>query len=105
MHPITVNETIIEGYCFCLDGAPDEIFHRAVRFLGALVSPASMIFADDLEIFGRVQSGLESEKLKKLDSRRGMTKDIKIKNGLISTTSSELPLRVQARAWKHWMTL
>ena len=105
VHPITVNETIIEGYCFRLDGAPDEIFHRAVRFLGALVSPASMIFADDLEIFGRVQSGLESEKLKKLDSRRGMTKDIKIKNGLISNTSSELPLRVQARAWNHWMTL
>ena len=36
VHPISVSETVIEGYCFRLGGAPDEIFHRAVRFLGTL---------------------------------------------------------------------
>ena len=104
VHPISVNETIIEGYCFRLRGAPDEIFYRAVRFLGTLVSPASMIFADDLEIFRRVQSGLENGSLQNLDSRRGLATDKKNKNGLLSTTSSELPLRAQAGAWRQWMT-
>ena len=98
-----MNETIIEGYCFRLKGAPDEIFHRAVRFLGTLVSPASMIFSDDLEIFGRVQAGLEKGSLDKLDSRRGIETDQKTGEALQSTTSSELPLRTQAKAWRHWM--
>ena len=104
VHPISVNETIIEGYCFRLKGAPDEIFHRAVRFLGTLVSPASMIFSDDLEIFGRVQAGLEKGSLDKLDSRRGIETDQKNGEALQSTTSSELPLRTQAKAWRHWMS-
>ena len=103
VHPISVNETIIEGYCFRLKSAPDEIFHRAVRFLGTLVSPASMIFSDDLEIFGRVQAGLEKGSLDKLDSRRGIETDQKTGEALQSTTSSELPLRTQAKAWRHWM--
>jgi len=106
VHPVSVNETILEGYCFKLAGAPDEIFHRAVRFLGALVSPASMIFSDDLEIFGRVQRGLESGAVPRLDSRRGIGKDVQSKDDardLLSTTSSELPLRTQLDAWREWM--
>jgi phenylpropionate dioxygenase-like ring-hydroxylating dioxygenase large terminal subunit len=105
VHPVSVNETILEGYCFRLAGAPDEIFHRAVRFLGALVSPASMIFSDDLEIFGRVQRGLESGVLPRLDSRRGIEKDAPVGDtrSYRSTTSSELPIRSQLKAWREWM--
>ena len=107
VHPISVNETVIEGYCFRLEGAPDEIFYRSVRFLGTLVSPASMIFSDDLEIFERVQHGLENGGIKRLDTRRGITTDRIIDETtgeMRSTSSSELPLRSQIGAWKHWMT-
>ena len=104
VYPVAVNETIIKGYCFRLKGAPDEIFYRAVRFLGTLVSPASMIFSDDLEIFGRVQAGLETGSLDRLDSRRGIKTDQKNGSALQSTTSSELPLRTQSKAWRHWMS-
>ncbi len=105
VHPISVNETVIEGYCFRLKGAPEEIFHRAVRFLTALVSPASMIFSDDLEIFGRVQRGLQDGTIRRLDSRRGLNTDAKAPNGhgARSTTSSELPIRSQVNAWRQWM--
>ena len=106
VHPISVNETVIEGYCFRLKGAPEEIFYRSIRFLGTLVSPASMIFSDDLEIFERIQHGLENGKLERLDHRRGMATD-KPLNGtgnFHSTTSSELPLRSQTAAWKYWMS-
>ena len=107
VHPISVNETVIEGYCFRLEGAPDETFYRSVRFLGTLVSPASMIFSDDLEIFERVQHGLQNGGIKRLDTRRGITTDRIIDETtgeMRSTSSSELPLRSQITAWKHWMT-
>jgi len=106
VHPIAVDKTVVEGFCFRLDGAPEEIFHRAVRFLGTLVSPASMIFSDDLEIFRRVQLGLKNGDLERLDSRRGIETDKHFESSdtVHSTTSSELPLRAQAAAWKQWMS-
>ena len=105
VHPVSVNETIVEAYCFRLEGAPEQVFHRAVRFLGTLGSPASMIFSDDIEIFGRVQRGLENGQIKRLNSRRGVNSDSVQGDGaeLNSTTSSELSLRVQATAWQKWM--
>ena len=64
-----------------------------------------MIFADDIEIFGRVQRGLENGQIERLDSRRGATSDSVPEDGaeIVSTTSSELSLRVQAAAWQKWM--
>jgi phenylpropionate dioxygenase-like ring-hydroxylating dioxygenase large terminal subunit len=105
VHPISVNETEIQGFCFRLDGAPDAIFHRAVRFLGTLVSPASMIFSDDLEIFERVQRGLETAQLQRSNSTRGAHLDTEPESGTWwrSSCASELPLRVQSRAWRRWM--
>ena len=104
VHPISASETVIEGYCFRLGGAPDEIFHRAVRFLGTLVSPASMIFSDDLEIFDRVQRGLMNGSIELLNGQRGADTDMRDTTSSRSTTSSELPLRVQATAWRNWMS-
>ena len=56
--PISVDRTMVRIHCFRLKGAPDEMFHRAVRFLTTLGSPASMIFSDDVEMLERCQQGL-----------------------------------------------
>ena len=53
--PISVDRTLVRIHCFRLKGAPDEMFHRAVRFLTTLGSPASMIFSDDVEMLERCQ--------------------------------------------------
>ena len=53
--PISVDRTLVRIHCFRLKGAPDEIFHRAVRFITTLGSPASMIFSDDVEMLERCQ--------------------------------------------------
>ena len=53
--PLSVDRTIVRIHCFRLKGAPDEMFHRAVRFLTTLGSPASMIFSDDVEMLERCQ--------------------------------------------------
>ncbi len=106
VQPISVNETLIEGYCFRLANAPEEVFHRAVRFLSTLVSPASMIFADDIEIFERVQRGLEEGDIDRVDAGRGADSDVPYgaHGAWRSVEASELPMRVQARAWREWMT-
>lgn len=107
VHPIRPNLTEIHSYCFRLKGAPDEIFQRAVRFLSTLGSPASMIFGDDVEIFERVQRGLEDGGIDWLNTARGLGSDAAdagTGNGQVSTTSSELPIRVQMQAWLRYMT-
>ena len=105
VHPVSPGESIIEAMGFRLGGAPVEIFHRAVRFMTNLVSPASVIFSDDVSIFERAQAGLEQGVIHSLESSRGLLTDaVEAEGGRShSTTSSELPNRVQADAWRAWM--
>lgn len=105
VQPVAVDRTLIKTYCFRLQGAPDEIFQRAVRFLTTLNSPASMIFADDVEIFRRCQQGLANEGIDWLNIERGLATDVDIEPGITTSPgASELPTRVQMQAWLHTMT-
>ena len=110
VQPVAPDRTVVQAMCFRLGGAPEGIFHRAVRFLTNLSSPASMIFADDVEIFEKVQAGLSDGSEDWLDQSRG--RDAPIDGGgdsgagagrLASQGTSELPIRSQYRAWLDHM--
>lgn len=102
--PISKDRTIISVHCFRLKGAPEEMYHRAVRFLGTLGSPASMIFSDDVEMLERCQAGLERDDRPWVDFSRGHGKDSSGDNGAVSGVASEMPMRVQFDAWVDFMT-
>jgi phenylpropionate dioxygenase-like ring-hydroxylating dioxygenase large terminal subunit len=102
--PISVDQTLVRIHCFRLQGAPDEIFHRAVRFLSNIGSPASMIFSDDVEMLERCQQGLAKEAVPWLDFSRGMDSDRRSEDGSVSGAASEMPMRVQFQAWVNYMT-
>jgi phenylpropionate dioxygenase-like ring-hydroxylating dioxygenase large terminal subunit len=102
--PVTVDRTIVRIHCFRLKGAPDEIFHRAIRFMTTLGSPASMIFSDDVEMLERCQQGLARETGPWIDFSRGLDSDRRGENGSISVAASEMPMRVQFEAWVDCMT-
>jgi phenylpropionate dioxygenase-like ring-hydroxylating dioxygenase large terminal subunit len=102
--PISVDRTLVRIHCFRLKGAPDEIFHRAVRFLSNIGSPASMIFSDDVEMLERCQQGLDKEAVPWLDFSRGMDSDLSSEDGSVSGAASEMPMRVQFQAWVNYMT-
>ena len=103
VQPVAPDRTIVRAMCFRLGGAPEGVFHRAVRFLTNLSSPASMIFADDAEIFEKVQAGLSDGSREWLDQSRGI--DEAIGDGRIASAgTSELPIRGQFRAWLDHMT-
>ncbi len=104
--PLAVDRTRVTAFCFRLKGAPDALFHRAVRFLTNLSSPASMILSDDIEIFERVQGGLANPEPEWLDQSRGLGADRAEADGrTVSTGLSELPHRAQYAAWLRYMTV
>ncbi|MGH7004603.1 MAG: SRPBCC family protein, partial [Alphaproteobacteria bacterium] len=104
VQPLAVDRTRIVVMCFRLKGAPDAIFHRAVRFLTNLNSPASMILADDIEIFERCQTGLANPAPEWLDHSRGLATDRDQGDGRMESTGvSELPHRLQYGAWLRYM--
>ena len=102
--PLSVDRTLVRVHCFRLKGAPDEIFHRAVRFLSNIGSPASMIFSDDVEMLERCQRGLATETGPWIDFSRGLDNDQTGTDGSVSGAASEMPMRVQFKAWLKHMT-
>jgi phenylpropionate dioxygenase-like ring-hydroxylating dioxygenase large terminal subunit len=105
VQPLAVDRTRVLAFCFRLKGAPDALFHRAVRFLTNLSSPASMILTDDVEIFERCQSGLANAAPEWLDQSRGLATDRTEADGCRRSAGvSELPNRVQYAAWLRYMT-
>ena len=104
VHPLAADSTLVTAYCFRLKGAPDEIYHRAVRYLTNLSSPASMISSDDFEVFERCQKGLAEAGAAWLDVARGHGKDRARPGGGLAGPATELPIRVQFQAWLDYMT-
>ncbi|HXP31495.1 MAG TPA: Rieske 2Fe-2S domain-containing protein [Stellaceae bacterium] len=104
VHPVAADRSIVAAHCFKLKGAPDEIFHRAVRFLNTISSPASMVFTDDVEIFARCQAGLADDADDWVDMARGLDTDRRDNDGRRTGHASELPNRSQFTAWLGYMT-
>jgi phenylpropionate dioxygenase-like ring-hydroxylating dioxygenase large terminal subunit len=102
--PIAVDRTMVRIHCFRLKGAPDEMFHRAVRFLSTLGSPASMIFSDDVEMLERCQQGLARDVGPWIDISRGSGQETKSPDGQLSGVASEMPMRIQFQAWVNYLT-
>lgn len=105
VEPLAVDRTRVTAFCFRLKGAPEALFHRAVRFLTNLSSPASMILSDDIEIFERCQRGLANPVPEWLDQSRGLATDRVHDDGRHESAGvSELPHRTQYAAWLRYMT-
>jgi len=102
--PVSVDRTLLYIHCFRLKGAPDQMFHRAVRFLTTLGSPMSMIFSDDVEMLERCQQGLEKDVGPWIDISRGYGMESRDADGSVSGAASEMPMRVQFQAWVNYLT-
>lgn len=105
VYPIAPDRTLVVSSCFRLVGAPEPIFHRAVRFLTNLSSPASMIYGDDATIFERCNAGLQGSGDEAwVDMSRGADLDRPLPDGGTISAASESPIRSQFRAWLGYMT-
>lgn len=105
VHPIAPDRTLVISQCFKLVGAPEAIFHRAVRFLTNLGSPASMIYGDDATIFERCNMGLRASGDDVwIDMQRGMGFEHLLPDGSTTGAATEAPIRSQFHAWLDYMT-
>ena len=104
IQPVAVDRTVVTSYCFALDGAPEEMISLSMRFLTAAASAASLVAADDLDVFERCQRGLEDQATDWVDLSRGVATDKPDADGsTVAPGTSELPIRNQFAAWTQWM--
>ena len=106
LQPVSVDCTIVHSLCYRLNGAPDEMYHRSIRFLTALNSPASQITTDDIAMFNNIQLALNESDNDWIQLSRGLDHDRKDGDGgeIGEVGTSELPLRSQYAAWRTLMS-
>jgi len=105
VQPLAPDLTQVTSWCFALDGAPEEMTRLTLRFLTAAASPASLVAADDLEVFERCQRGFGGQGPEWLDISRGALRDRESGSHWLAPGTSEIPIRLQFGAWRRWMSV
>ena len=104
IQPVSVDRTDVRSYVFRLKGAPEEMFHTAVKFVSTANSPASPVLSDDLAVFEQLQIGLSSDGSEWIDVSRRLGKEEAYGNrGIRDVGTSELAMRNMMGAWRRYM--
>ncbi len=104
VQPVSVDRTDVHSYVFRLKGAPEEMFHTAVKFVSTANSPASPVLSDDLAVFEQLQIGLANQGGEWIDLSRRVGKEEAYGNrGIRDIGTSELPMRAMLGAWRRHM--
>lgn len=105
IRPIAVDQTMVEIQTFRCKGAPDAVFDRALTYANVINSPSSNVMPDDVEVYARCQEGNMTRGGDWISMHRYVGTDLTLEDGAVSTNgTSELPMRNQFAAWKHFMT-
>ncbi|EMD9439891.1 MULTISPECIES: aromatic ring-hydroxylating dioxygenase subunit alpha [Burkholderia] len=104
IRPIAVDRTLVEIQLFRLKGAPDAVFDRALTYANVINSPSSNVMPDDVEVYARCQEGNQTRGGEWVSMHRYAGTDRATDDGFVSINgTSELPMRNQFAAWKHFM--
>jgi len=104
VHPLAVNRTVVYTYNLRLKGAPEQMFRDTIAFSNVVNGTASWVLTDDLEVYGRVQKGLEAAQPEWVNLARGAGGDVP--DGPLlrgATGTSEIFIRRQFDAWLRYM--
>ena len=102
--PLAVNETIIESWTFRLKGAPPRMLERTLRYSRLVNSPASMVGPDDLDCYIRIQESAAAGAIEWINMQRHFGREVRDRERLTATGTSDLALRNQYTAWLEYMT-
>ena len=106
IRPLAPDRTLTEIWQFRLKGAPEAIYQRSLAYYYLVNSPSTLVNADDLYNWWKVQRGFESNARDWGSFHRNAGQDIE-KDGILHSapdSMSEMPLRSMAQAWKRYMT-
>jgi phenylpropionate dioxygenase-like ring-hydroxylating dioxygenase large terminal subunit len=103
VRPIAVDRCVIETWSFRLKGAPPEMLQRTLLYSRLINSVGSMVGPDDLESYMRMQQGLVSPGSDWVEMYREYGRDREEGDRVVGTGTSDLDMRTQYRAWRHYM--
>ncbi len=106
IRPISPNRTMSEIWHFRLKDAPEAIYQRALGYYYLVNSPSTMVNADDLFNWWKVQHGLESQGGDWVSFHRNAGYDV-IDGPLRKSpdgSMSEMPMRHMMHVWRDYMT-
>jgi phenylpropionate dioxygenase-like ring-hydroxylating dioxygenase large terminal subunit len=103
--PIAADRTLVESYIYRLVGAPDMLLARTAMYNRLINAPTSVVGHDDLEMYERMQLGLQARgndwvNVQRLYSADEFDGHIDVDNG-----TTERQMRSQFRAWSKYMTV
>ncbi|HEY7608580.1 MAG TPA: Rieske 2Fe-2S domain-containing protein [Alphaproteobacteria bacterium] len=101
--PLAPELTRIDIWVLRMKGAPDWMHRRNIAFANTVHSPSSIVKADDLEAYARVQGGAAAEGGDWVSLHRGAGAERPDGAGTRSTALSEAYIRNQYRAWSAYM--
>ena len=104
IRPVSVNKFVVESWSFRLKGAPDEMLQRTILYSRLINSSAGMVGPDDLEVYRRVQEGLESDATQWVEMHRQFGRDEDKGDRVVGGGLSDLDMRTQYGAWREYMT-
>ena len=100
--PIAADRTLVESWTFRLVDAPDQLLERTILYSRLINAPSSPVGHDDLEMYERAQDSLHSDANPWVNMQRlARPAD----SGPVVNGTSELQMRNQFQAWKHFMTV
>ena len=105
IRPLAPDRTLTEIWHFRLKGAPEPIYRRALDYYYLVNAPSTMVNADDLFNFRKVQEGLRTQGGDWVSLHRNAGQD-PVENGITrsATGMSEAPLRNMMKAWAEYMS-
>jgi phenylpropionate dioxygenase-like ring-hydroxylating dioxygenase large terminal subunit len=105
IHPLAVDRSVVYTYSFRMKNAPERMFRDTVAFANVVNGTASWVLTDDLEVYERIQHGLNAGAPEWVYIGRGQGHDISENDSLRGKTgTSEVFIRGQMRAWLDYMT-
>ena len=101
IHPLAVDRSVVYTYSFRMPKAPAAMFRDTIAFANVVNGNGSWVLTDDLEVYERVQHGLNSGETEWVYIGREHGRD---KGDQGATGTSEIYIRAQMRAWLGYMT-
>ncbi len=102
--PVSVNRTLVELYPTTLHGLPDRLNRMRLRSHEAFFGPAGFGSPDDMEIFRRIQNGLQAVEVPEIRFWRGLEREQTDGDAIRAEITDETTQRAQYKQWLRLMS-
>jgi phenylpropionate dioxygenase-like ring-hydroxylating dioxygenase large terminal subunit len=104
IQPLSFDRTVVTVRPLLLRDGPAQFNELRLRYHELFYGPAGFGQPDDLEMFARVDQGLDDDEDEWVLLDRGITREEDLGDMLVGNVTDETPMRAQYREWLRLMT-